>query len=135
VRRPSRFNACAVHQAVEVLPFVPVVATTESFSLGSSKKVAAICPVAAFIEVSVAMRASSKPNASTSASSTRQVDAPAASAGADEAAAVVRVARPGDEAVARLDGAAVGAQRAGDPGLEPAAGGGRRFQARERHVQ
>ncbi len=52
----------------------------------------------------------------------------------DERAAVVGVARPGDEAVAGLDGAAVGAQRAGDPGLEPAGRGGGGFQAREWHV-
>jgi hypothetical protein len=42
----------------------------------------------------------------------------------DEAAAVVGVAGPGDEGVARLHGAAVRAQRAGDPGLEPAGSGG-----------
>ncbi|EWS55425.1 hypothetical protein X551_01779 [Methylibium sp. T29] len=29
-RRPSRLSACAVHHAVEVLPLVPVVATTRS---------------------------------------------------------------------------------------------------------
>ena len=36
-RRPSRFSACAVHHAVEVLPLVPVAASTSSVWLGSSK--------------------------------------------------------------------------------------------------
>ncbi len=81
-RRPSRFKVCAVHHAVEVLPLVPVVATTFSAWLGSSKNAAAIWPVAFFIDFSVAMRASSKPNASTSFSSTRHVEAPASSAAA-----------------------------------------------------
>ena len=58
----------------------PVVATTESDCVGSSKKAAAIWPVAAFMDVSVATRASSKPKSATPASSTRQVAAPAASA-------------------------------------------------------
>ena len=52
----------------------------------------------------------------------------------DETAAVVGIARPGDERVAGLHGAAVRAQRAGDPGLEPAGRGGGGFEARERHV-
>jgi hypothetical protein len=34
-RRPSRLSACAVHQAVEVLPLVPVVATSSNVSLGA----------------------------------------------------------------------------------------------------
>jgi hypothetical protein len=79
-RLPSRFSVCDVHHAVDVLPLVPVVAITFSAWLGSSKNAAAIWPVAAFMFFSVAMRASSKPNGSTSFSSTRQVDAPAASA-------------------------------------------------------
>jgi hypothetical protein len=36
-RRPSRVSACAVHQAVLVLPLVPVLATTSSTALGWAK--------------------------------------------------------------------------------------------------
>ncbi len=78
--RPSSDSACAVHQALEVLPLVPVTATSSSAPLGRSKKALAMWPVAAFMRGSVAMRASSKPKASTPSSSTRHVDAPASSA-------------------------------------------------------
>src|ERR1700710_2326049 len=33
-RRPSDVSACAIHHDVDVLPFVPVIATTLSFWLG-----------------------------------------------------------------------------------------------------
>ena len=76
-RRPSVARACAVHQAVEVLPLVPVVATTSICALGWSKKASAMGPVAALSCGSEAMRALSKAKASTPSCSTRQVAAPA----------------------------------------------------------
>ena len=79
-RRPSSDSACAIHQAVEVLPLVPVVATTSSARLGCSKKASAIGPVAAFRPGSEAMRASLKAKASRPSRSTRQVVAPALNA-------------------------------------------------------
>ena len=79
-RRPSRLSVCDVHHAVDVLPLVPVVAMTLIDWLGWSKNSAAMWPVVAFIDASVAMRASSKPNASTPSCSTSTVAAPAASA-------------------------------------------------------
>src|SRR5580765_6903395 len=44
-RRPSALNACATHHAVEVLPLVPVTATTSSLALGSPMKALASGPV------------------------------------------------------------------------------------------
>ena len=50
-----------------------------------------------------------------------------------EAPAVVGITRPRDEGIARLHQAAVGAQRALDPGGQPAGSGLRGFQTRQRH--
>ena len=82
LRRPRDVSACAIHQAVEVLPLVPVVATTSSRLPGWPKKSCAMAPVAAFRPGSTAMRASSKPKASMPSASTRHVVAPASSAAA-----------------------------------------------------
>ena len=80
-RRPARLSACASHQAVEVLPLVPVVATTSSRRLGCSCQAAASGAVLAFSAGSAAMRASApKSKASMPSASTRQAAAPAASA-------------------------------------------------------
>ena len=46
-RRPSEVSACATHHAVEVLPFVPVTATTSSSALGMFRKRLAMSPAAA----------------------------------------------------------------------------------------
>jgi hypothetical protein len=80
-RRPSVASACAIHHAVEVLPLVPVTATTSSLLLGVPRKRLAMSPAAAFRPRSAPTRDSpSKPNASTPSASTRQALAPAASA-------------------------------------------------------
>ena len=39
-------KACASHHAVDVLPLVPVIATTDNFSEGWAKNSAAIAPAA-----------------------------------------------------------------------------------------
>jgi hypothetical protein len=79
-RRPTRVSACAIHQALLVLPLVPVTATTSIKAVGAPWKAAAMAPVLAFRSGSEATRASVKPKASTPSASTRQVAAPAASA-------------------------------------------------------
>ena len=79
-RRPAALSAWAVHQAVEVLPLVPVVATNRRRSEGRPYQTSPSAPVAAFRPGSAAMRASSKPKASAPSASTRQAPAPAASA-------------------------------------------------------
>ena len=82
-RRPRAASACAIHHAVEVLPLVPVTATTSSSALGVPRKRLAMSPAAAFRPRSAPMRASpSKSNDSTPSASTRQALAPAASAAA-----------------------------------------------------
>ena len=79
-RRPSAVSACAVHQAVLLLPLVPVAAITCSACAGWPNQAAANGPVAAFRPGNVAMRSSAKPKPSTPSASTRQAAAPAASA-------------------------------------------------------
>ena len=80
-RRPSAPSACATHQAVEVLPLVPVTAMTSSFSLGAPRKRLAMSPAAAFRPRIAATRGSpSKPRPAAPSASTRQATAPARSA-------------------------------------------------------
>ena len=80
-RRPSELSACATHQAVEVLPLVPVTAITSRRSLGLPMKALASAPVAAFRPGSAATSSRSRPvKFSTPSASTRQALAPAASA-------------------------------------------------------
>jgi len=80
-RRPTARSASATHHAVEVLPLVPVTATTSSRALGVPSQRLAIAPAAAFRPCSVATRESpSKPKPSTPSASTRQALAPAATA-------------------------------------------------------
>ena len=60
-RRPSACNACAVHHMVDVLPLVPVAATTFSRALGRPRNRWAIGPASSFRCGTAAMRGSSKP--------------------------------------------------------------------------
>ena len=74
-------RACASHQLVEVLPLVPVTASTFTARDGFPKNSAAIGPVAIFKPAKLAMRASLKSKLSAPSYSTRQALAPASSAG------------------------------------------------------
>ena len=47
-RCPRRLKACASHQAVDVLPLVPVTACKLKAALGESKYASAMAPLAAF---------------------------------------------------------------------------------------
>ena len=72
----SAFSAPASHQAVLVLPLVPVTASTFSCCVGCANHSAAMGPVAALRPGSAAMWSPSKAKASTPACSTRQAVAP-----------------------------------------------------------
>ena len=69
-------SACASHQAVEVLPLVPVIAITESCCEGWSKNASAIAPASAFRPVYAATRVSVRPKAGRPSASTRQAPTP-----------------------------------------------------------
>ena len=79
-RLPSSESACATHHAVEVLPLVPVTATTSSRLLGCSYQALASGPVAALRPASAPTFAPSKWKASAPLASTRHAAAPAARA-------------------------------------------------------
>jgi len=69
-------SACASHQAVVVLPLVPVTASTSIWALGCWNHWSAIRPVAALRPGKAAMCSPEKPKGSTPCASTRQATAP-----------------------------------------------------------
>ena len=80
-RSPKAVSACAIHQAVEVLPLVPVAATIFSSVLGSFSNKDANTPVFCFSAVNVAtLLGSIKRNALAPSASTKQATAPPAQA-------------------------------------------------------
>ena len=105
-------SACASHQAVDVLPLVPVTATTASARSACRESGGDVAGGGLQPAYAATRGSPSKPKAATPSASTRQATAPARARRARRPAAIGGVAGPGDEAVAGADGAAVAEQAA-----------------------